>query len=287
MDATTALFAAPLGALTPAKITGVGADGALSVESKAFGRSRARAAVVGDYAPRAGDTVLVATCDDGARYVIGVIAALREAAASPAAAPLVEARDGSRAALESTGSGEAIRVRDGRGRLLFEHLAEEGRSIVHVPEGDLDLVVPGSVRISAGAEIALTGALGVHLGSGGADASPPCAVHLTADQASVTAPRLTMKADRADVRVDEARFSARALESAVDHVLQAVETLEVRAGRVIERARETYREVEGLAQTRAGRLRLVAEETLHLLGRRAQMKAQEDLKLKGEKIYLA
>ena len=287
MDATTALFAAPPGALTTARITGVGVDGALAVESKAFGRSRARAAVAGDYAPRAGDTVLVATCDDGARYVIGVISALREAAASPAAATVVEARDGSRAALESTDTGEAIRVRDGRGRLLFEHRADEGRSIVHVPEGDLEIVVPGSLRISAGAELALTGAQGVRLSSGDADASPPCAVHLTEGQASVTAPRLTIEADHADVRVDEARITARTLESAVDHVLQVVETLEVRAGRVIERAKETYREVEGLAQTRAGRLRLVAEETLHLLGRRAQIKAQEDLKLKGEKIYLA
>jgi hypothetical protein len=273
MDATTALFAAPPGALTSARITSVGADGALAVESKAFGRGRARLALASDYAPRAGDTVLVATCDDGARYVIGVVAALREAAsvasaiasASPAAATVVEASDGSRAALEATASGEAIRVRDGRGRLLFEHLAAEGRSVVHVPEGDLDLVVPGSVRISAGAELSLS----------------------SAQQASVTAPRIAVKADHADVRVDEARVSARALETAVGHVLQVVETLEVRAGRVIERARETYREVEGLAQTRAGRLRLVAEETLHLLGRRAQMKAQEDLKLKGEKIYLA
>ncbi|MEO5727832.1 MAG: DUF3540 domain-containing protein [Byssovorax sp.] len=257
MDATTAILAAPLGALTTARVTSVGEGSALAVESRAFGRGRARVAVASDYAPRAGDTVLVATCDDGARYVIGVISAPREATTSPAAATFVEARDGSRAALEATGSCEAIRVRDGRGRLLFEHNAEEGRSIVHVPEGDLDLVVPGSVRISAGAEIALTGA------------------------------RITMKADHADVRVDEARFAARALSSTVDHVLQVVETLEVRAGRVIERAKETYREVEGLAQTRAGRLRLVAEETLHLLGRRAQMKAHEDLKLKGEKIYLA
>jgi hypothetical protein len=48
-----------------------------------------------------------------------------------------------------------------------------------------------------------------------------------------------------------------------------------------------YRDVEGLSQTRAGRLRLVAEEALHLMGRRALVKAREDVKVKGEKIYLA
>jgi hypothetical protein len=240
----TAISLAPPGAITTAKILSVGPDGALAVEGKAFGRARARAAIPGGYTPRAGDTVLVAACDDGARWVVGVIAALRGAA--PAA---VEASDGSRATIEPAGSGEAIRVRDGRGRLLFEHLPAEGRSVVHAPEGDLELAAPGKVRITAGEAV-------------------------------------EVKAPRADVEVGEARLSARSLTTAVESALHVVETLEVRAGRVIERARETYREVEDLAQTHAGRLRLVAAGALDLLGRRTQIKAELDLKLKGDKIYL-
>ena len=40
-------------------------------------------------------------------------------------------------------------------------------------------------------------------------------------------------------------------------------------------------------RTRAGRLRLVAEKTVSLLGQRAVMKAREDVKIKGDKVYLA
>ncbi len=56
--------------------------------------------------------------------------------------------------------------------------------------------------------------------------------------------------------------------------------------RIVERAKEAWRETEGLSQTRAGRVRMVAEQTLHLLAERTTLKAREDVKVKGEKIYL-
>jgi hypothetical protein len=75
--------------------------------------------------------------------------------------------------------------------------------------------------------------------------------------------------------------------------LEAADTLGVRArraevivGRLIERAREVYREAEELAETRAGRLRFLAGKTLHFLAERALVKAREDVKIKGEKIYV-
>jgi hypothetical protein len=75
--------------------------------------------------------------------------------------------------------------------------------------------------------------------------------------------------------------------------LEAADLLGVRArraeltfGRLIERAREVYREAEEVAETRAGRLRFLAGKTLHLLAERALVKARADVKVKGEKIYV-
>ena len=59
------------------------------------------------------------------------------------------------------------------------------------------------------------------------------------------------------------------------------------AQRIVERSKDVYRDVEGLAQTRAGRMRHVIESTFHLLSARAVVKAEEDLKLKGSKIHIA
>jgi hypothetical protein len=62
--------------------------------------------------------------------------------------------------------------------------------------------------------------------------------------------------------------------------------LEVRATQLVERAKNAYREAEELAQQRAGRLRVVAETTFHLLAQRALVKAEQDVRIKGEEIAL-
>ncbi len=68
--------------------------------------------------------------------------------------------------------------------------------------------------------------------------------------------------------------------------MQTVDVLETRATRVVTRAKNLYQQVEELAQTQAGRLRLVADGAFHLHARRALVKADEDVKLRGEKIHL-
>jgi hypothetical protein len=62
--------------------------------------------------------------------------------------------------------------------------------------------------------------------------------------------------------------------------------LEHTATRMVARAKDLYTDIEELAQTRAGRIRLVAQENFHLLGKRTMLRAREDMKLRGEKIHL-
>lgn len=146
---------------------------------------------------------------------------------------------------------EVLRVVDADGRLLFEHHTGTRVTVIVAPEGDLELRAPhGKVKIVA---------------AGGVEVDTP----------SLSA------------RVGEARVEGRTLSTTFDRVRSVVGVLETRAGRVLERAKSVYREVEGLSQTRAGRLRLVAETTASLLGQRTVVKAKEDVKVKGDKVYLA
>jgi hypothetical protein len=224
-DLTAQLASRPV---TTARSRAVAPDGRVTVEGAEIGTGSARVAIAAGYSPAVGDTVLLASDAGGARYVIGVLAALRPV-------PSVEASDGTRAAVERSPAGEVLRVTDARGRLLFEHHPALGRSVVHAPEGDLDFEAAGRLRLR-GASVAIEAA-------------------------------------------DALAFTAR-------HATQAFATLETSVGRLIERAAEAYRACEGLAETRAGRLRLVAEKTLHALAERALVKGREEVKLKAEKIYL-
>ena len=146
---------------------------------------------------------------------------------------------------------ELLRVRDAQGRLLFEHNSATRLTVLVAPDGDLELRAPrGKVRVVA------------------------------AEGIELSTPSVRSK-------VGEARVEGKTLELSFERIKTAAAVVETVAGRILERARDAYRETEGLSQTRAGRLRLVAEKTISMLGQRAVVKAREDVKVKGEKVYLA
>lgn len=65
-----------------------------------------------------------------------------------------------------------------------------------------------------------------------------------------------------------------------------VEEWEVRAERIVERAVDVFRTVEGVAETHARRLRMVVERTLELTGRRTSIVSKEDTRIDGKRVLL-
>lgn len=176
------------------------------------------------------------------------------------------ASDGSGAAVEIDEEGsERIALRDGRGALLFEYYPETSRCVVFAPPGDL-------VLRAEGGSIELDAAQGLRLRGG--------------TEVEVDTETLRARAVSAEVEVEAAKVAGHSLTSTFHRVHQTVDVLETAAGRIVERARETYRDVQGLAQVRADRIRHVAERTFHVLGTHTLLKARQDIKLKGEKIHL-
>ena len=275
-------WAGGVGGATAATVKSV-AGRRVEVTSPTFGAVSAQLAIAGSYRPRPRDTVLVIE-GDGAHYVVGVLSALREVETSA-----ITAEDGSSAALERDEGGPVWRLWDAEGRLVFEHRA--GKSVMHVAE-DLELAAGGDLVLRAGREVrvesgeAITArALGpIELCSevsGGASA-----MQLDGDRARLTSAHVSVAAERADVKVTDANLVAKTLRTVAYRILERADRVERTADRVVERAREAFREIEELDQTKAGRLRLVAETALSLLGRSTTVKAREDVKVQGEKIHL-
>jgi hypothetical protein len=278
----------PLGALfggtcscmatTATRVTEVAADGSVLVDAPSFGRVAARNAVLA-YCPRPGDRVLTVLDADGTRYVVGVVS--RPGLATPIAAPPVadghsrraadgeaatlRAADGTRASIERDQLGhEVLRVVDAQGALLLEHRPGEGTRIVARAHGDLELATAG--------KLTLHGDAGVEIHSARA---------LRVDVAELEA-----RTRRAEIEAGDVELRAATSSVTLERLRTTVGVLEVRAQRIVERAGEVFREVKGLAQTRAGRIKLLAEHALDLVGRHAELRASEDVKVKGERIYL-
>lgn len=61
---------------------------------------------------------------------------------------------------------------------------------------------------------------------------------------------------------------------------------ELRAERIVERAGDVYREIGGVLQTRAGRVRTLVSDVYHVLAKRARIAAEEDAAVDGKRVLL-
>jgi hypothetical protein len=61
---------------------------------------------------------------------------------------------------------------------------------------------------------------------------------------------------------------------------------ELAAERVLERAADVYREVDGLLQTRAGRARTLVKGLYQLFGNRVSVRSEEDASIDGKRVLL-
>lgn len=154
---------------------------------------------------------------------------------------------------------------------------ETNRTVVDVPDGDLVLRAPGRVLVE--------GADGVTLRAGDGDAQARVTLDRTSLRAEVA--RVGIEAVEALAKVALARVDAGVVTVTASRIAQTAEVIETRAQRLFERAHASYREVESLAQTRAAQVRVIAREAIQLRGKRALIKADEDVKVKAAKIYLA
>jgi hypothetical protein len=95
---------------------------------------------------------------------------------------------------------------------------------------------------------------------------------------------------RTDVTVAAPRgtlsFQAETLRFAATQATVEVERWELRANRVVERAVDVFRTVEGLAETHAKRMRTLVERTLELSGRRTSIVSKEDTRIDGKRVLL-
>ncbi|AUX44350.1 uncharacterized protein SOCE26_058140 [Sorangium cellulosum] len=238
----------------------------------------ARVAQIAGYRPSPGDRVLV-TRDREAWYVIAVLHA-----ASP---PGLALPDGATAEVR----GEALEVRDPAGRLVIRYAG--GAAEVASPERDLVLSAPnGRVVLRSGMDVAIearrdvTHRAGRRVELGAGDAAAPAAVRVEPASVHVETPRLTVAARKSRLATGEATIFARSIATTAEHVAENVGRYELQATRLVERTRETLREVEDLLEARIGRARTLVRGVFTLHTRRTAMVSTEETSVDGKRVLL-
>lgn len=242
--------------------------------------ARARIAVPA-YVGTAGDRVLVTESAGGTElYIVGVLLAARGAT--------LRTPQGATAAIE----GERIEIRDASGALAVAFDAATGAARIAAPSGDLTLAAPrGKVIVEAGVDLELRAQRDVkhraarRITSEVAEGGEPELV-IGRSSMKVTAEAVDVTSSRASLHTDEATILADKLATTAAQVISTVGRLEVRAERLIEHAKDVYRNVDGLLQTRARRARTLVEGTFQLMSRRASLTSKEETSIDGKRVLL-
>jgi hypothetical protein len=105
-------------------------------------------------------------------------------------------------------------------------------------------------------------------------------------QVSITSPKIDVTAFESEIKVLKLRAWFDALETQAINAKFAFQNLTTSAGRLLQRVRESFRWIEEVDETRAGRVRVKVEGAYQLQSRHATIHASGVVKVDGEKIDL-
>ncbi len=229
-----------------------------------------------------GDEVLVTGGDPDGYYIVGLLGAARSSPAS-----CVQHLD--------TTEGPAIRLRARDGTPVLEYLPEQGRVRLLAGSGDIDIVAQaGNIRMHAERELQISAQQVAVLGQERIQARVTghtpreAASELTMDQYGVRGktPQTEWLSHGIKARFHAADLVGHRLFSSIEFVRTASSRVEHTIQTLMENTVDVFRDTSRLIQTRAGRLRTVVAETVHLKAKRVIHKAEGDYKVRADKIHL-
>ena len=286
----TALSTLPSGAEGPFMRPGVvvaRSDGGIFRVRVAFGDRRfevgARLADSGGRPPRQGEAVLVAgeSLDDC--YILGRVDA------QEAAPTRIEASGGASAEVIRGDAQECIQVRDADANLIFEYDASSGRTVLAMPAGDLEIRTPkGNIDLVAGRGLRCRAGDEIALGAGpvsGLGWEVP-GLRIGPQSTDLNAKKLQVAARRGEFAIADLAYAGEQLSAKLQRAKVVLDRLETVARHAVARVRDLYQFIEGLSQSKAGRMRTLVDGAYHLKGESVSVKAEGTMKIDGERINL-
>ena len=159
--------------------------------------------------------------------------------------------------------GDALVVRDIAGAIVAVHDAATGETRI-VASGDLVMQAGGRVVIAAGTDVDIS----------------------ARGTTNIASPVLSATVDRASLHGREASVNVDRLVIAAQEISTLAGRFELRARRVIEQLGDVYRDVEGVDQTRAGRVRTLVAGVYRVFAQRSEVVSRDDSIIDGKRVLL-
>lgn len=161
--------------------------------------------------------------------------------------------------------GNAIVIRDPQGSIVVRYDAADGTATIAAPRGDLRLAAPsGKIVLDAGSDLELRAEKRTTLRSG----------------------ELAVDVGHAALRSRMTELFSDAVELTASGLAMGVGRIQVSAERVLTKARDVYHEVEGVVDTKAGRLRSIVRGASQLKSESTSIVSAKDTYIDGKRVLL-
>ncbi len=203
-------------------------------------------------------------------------------------------RNGTTVLLQTENGAEKIAVRSETGQIIFEYHPDTKKCQLTVPEGDLCFAAPqGNISFSAGhniqlkcpGDITIEGEEKVRIHSGKRSLNSHALI-LDHQQAKLSGCKIAIAAQNGDFAIAKTTYRSRRLAAKIDRARIITDEIEIIAETMRQKAQNVVQNVENLLQVNAGRMRTFVRGLYNLKGERTYLKADKDMKLKGDKIHL-
>lgn len=189
---------------------------------------------------------------------------------------------------------EKIAVRSETGQIIFEYQPDTKKCQLTVPKGDLNFAAPlGNISFSSGhnihmkcpGDISIEGEREVKINSGKLS-HVHSSLTLGQQKAQLRGSNVAITAQKGDFAIAKALIRSRRLAAKIDRARINTDDIEIIATTIRQKAKDAVQNVENLLQVNAGRMRTFVRGLYNLKGERTYLKADKDMKLKGDKIHL-
>lgn len=171
--------------------------------------------------------------------------------------------------------GKTAEIRDAGGRVLVRFA--DGAAEIAAPDGDLVLSAPrGRVVLRSSEDVTIT--------SGAGRETPQLRVRPEAVE--IDTEELAVKTVVGRLVAEQASVLAHRITTTATTISHTAERFELAADQIVERARDAFRTITDLSQTRAGRVRTIVDDLYTLYSKRTALQSTEETSVDGSKVLL-